>query len=301
MYIIILMIQNGYIFRGRCFTQEEIQLVQDIVQDYWSKGRTGIARIICERLDWRQLNGRLKETACLEALRKMEKQGLLNLPSRDNRGGYQKLKPLNIQEAALFQKLNEKNLTPLEVTGEFYFALAKHKEEKKQWRYFIQRDHYLGYQRLVGRHLQYLIYLDGNLVALLGFADGIYHHHLRDNWIGWNKDVQEKNRHLVVNNVRFLILPWVRVKNLASRVLSLSIKIMPLDWQAKYGYKPLLVETFVDCDKFKGTCYKAANWIYLGRTCGKGRRGARYFYHGKIRDYYVYPLDRDALAKLKNQ
>jgi len=293
------MVQNDYIFRGRRFTQKEIQLVRDVVKDYWSKGRTMIARIICERLDWRQLNGRLKETAGLEALRKMEKQGLLNLPPRDNRGGYQKIKPLNIQQISLFHRLKEERLRSLKLGGELNFALVRRKEEKRQWRYFIQCYHYLGYQRLVGRHLQYFVYLDGNLIALLGFADGIYHHHLRDNWIGWNKAAQQHNRHLIVNNCRFLILPWIKIKNLASKILSLAVKIMPLDWQAQYSYKPLLVETFVECDSFKGTCYKAANWIYLGKTQGKGRRGAKYYYHGKIRDYYIYPLAKDALLRLR--
>jgi len=292
--------QNGYIFRARHFTQEEIQLVKEIVQDYWSKGRFRIAQIICERLDWRQLNGRLKETACLEALRKMEKQGLLNLPPSGPCGGYRKIKPLSSQEVRLFQKPMKVRTTSLKTLDKPYFAPAQDREEKKLWRYFIQQYHYLGYQRLVGRHLQYFVYLAGNLVALLGFADGIYHHHLRDNWIGWDKQAQQNNRHLVVNNCRFLILPWVKIKNLASRILSLAVKIMPLDWQAKYGYRPLLVETFVECDKFKGTCYKAANWIYLGKTLGKGRCGARYFYHGRIRDYYVYPLARDAILRLKD-
>jgi len=293
------MAQEEHIFRNRCFTQEEINLIKEIAKDNWSKGRTRIAQIICERLDWRQLNGRLKETACLEALRKMAQHRLLRLPPQDSRGGYRLLKPLNIHPT-LFDGTEKEITGIIKSTDKLYFELVKTKDKKRLWRYFIQQYHYLGYNRLVGRHLQYFIYLDDQPVAVLGFADGIYHHHLRDHWIGWDKDTQQHNRHLIVNNCRFLILPWIKIKNLASKILSLAVRIMPLDWQAKYGYKPLLVETFVECERFKGICYKAANWIYLGKTEGKGRRGAKYFYHGKLRDYYVYPLGKDALSILKN-
>jgi hypothetical protein len=142
---------------------------------------------------------------------------------------------------------------------------------------------------------------------LIGFGggstsgNGVYHLNLRDRWIGWDKTTQAKNRDLIVNNVRFLILPWVKVKNLASKILGEVVKILKKDWERKYNYRPLLLETFVDIDKFKGTCYKAANWLSLGLTKGKGRRGLNYFFHGRIREYYVYPLERKALQKLKNE
>jgi hypothetical protein len=100
----------------------------------------------------------------------------------------------------------------------------------------------------------------------------------------------EKVSHLVVNNSRFLILPWVQIKNLGSKILSEVVKILPLEWQRRYGYKPLFLETFVQRSKFSGTVYKAANWRYLGSTQGKGRQGLRFFFHGKVRDYYIYPL-----------
>jgi len=292
------MTQENYIFRARYFTPKDIELIKDIIQTYGTKGRSKISQVICEELNWRQANGRLKEVACREALRKMAKLGLINLPPQKLNRGLKIIKPLTADKVG-FQK------PPIVITGELkdlgplYFTLATTHKEERLWRYLIQCYHYLGYKIIVGRYLKYFVYLSGDLVALLGFADGIYHHHLRDNWIGWDKQAQQNNRHLVVNNCRFLILPWVKIKNLASRILSLAVKIMPLDWQAKYGYKPLLAETFVDCERFKGTCYKAANWIYLGKTKGKGRRGAKYFYHGKLRDYYIYPLAKDAISRLK--
>jgi hypothetical protein len=137
------------------------------------------------------------------------------------------------------------------------------------------------------------------LVALIGFGNGIYHHHLRDKWIGWDNTTLKRNRHLIVNNVRFLILPWIRINNLGSKILSEVVNVLPVDWEKRYGFKPLLLETFVDIQRFKGTVYKAANWILLGETNGEGRRGLNYFYHGFIRQYYVYPLVKDAVKKLK--
>ncbi len=190
------MSRKGYIFRNRYFTLKEIEAIKDIIQTHWAKGRTTIARLVCQHLNWRQSNGRLKETACLEALRKMAQRGLLSLPPTNNRGGYRPLKLLNIQTTFF----DERNTLLTEVNvplRNLRFKLVKNKEEKRQWRYLIQTYHYLGYQRLVGRYLQYFAYLDENLVALLGFADGIYHHRLRDNWIGWSKQAQQNNRHLI--------------------------------------------------------------------------------------------------------
>lgn len=292
------LIQPTYLFRNRRFTHLEIERVKEIIVQYPAKGRRKISQVICEELNWRQANGRLKEIACREALRKMAKRRLINLPPQNSKGGFKIIKPLTAEKVS-FQK------PPTLITGRvnhlapLRFTLVNNLKEVQLWRYLIQRYHYLGYKIIVGRYLKYFVYLDEDLVALLGFADGIYHHHLRDNWIGWDKDAQQHNRHFIVNNCRFLILPWIKIKNLASKILSLAIKSMPQDWEKKYCYHPLLVETFVDCERFKGTCYKAANWIYLGKTEGKGRRGAKYFYHGKIRDYYVYPLIRGAISMLK--
>ena len=126
------------------------------------------------------------------------------------------------------------------------------------------------------------------LVALIGFGNGIYHHHLRDRWIGWDNDTLKRNRHLIVNNVRFLILPWIKIKNLGSKILSEIVRVLPSDWEKRYGFRPLLLETFVDKEKFIGTVYKASNWTLLGETSGEGRRGLNYFYHGFIKQYYVY-------------
>jgi hypothetical protein len=280
--------QKNYIFRNRLFTPDELALIKSIVERHWSDGRKKIATIICEKLQWYGFNGRLKVIPCLEALRKMEKIGLLSLPPA-NGGGYRELKRICARDIN-FREPKGKIIGSVEKMGEVRFYMVNTKEENDLWRYLIQRYHYLGYRRPVGRHLKYFVYLGGSLGALISFCDGIYHHRLRDEWLGWDEKKKALFRHLVINNNRFLILPWVEVRNLGSKILSLASRIVPSDWERRYGYRPLYFETFVDADRFNGTIYRASNWKFLGKTSGMGRRGDRYFFHGKVRDYYIYEL-----------
>jgi len=282
---------NQYIFRGRYFKEEEINLIREIVEKYCFRGRKGVAKIICERIDWHQQNGRLKVTSCLEVLRRMESRGLLNLPPPGPQGGYRPIKPI-LREDVGFEVPLREITGSLKDMGRISFKLARDEKEERLWRYLIQTYHYLGYRRVVGRYLKYFISLGNELVALIGFADGVYHHDLRDRYLGWGRRELEGKRHLVVNNFRFLILPWVRVRNLGSKVLGGVVNVLTEDWRRRYGYSPIAIETFVDAENFKGTVYKASNWVYLGQTEGKGRRGLNYFFHGRVRHYYIYPLKR---------
>ncbi len=279
---------NPLIFRDRLFTQEDIQLVIEIIAHPLSESRKGIARTVCEKLDWRSPNGNLKVIPCLEALRRMEKAGLVSLPAPKNWGGYREMRLLTPEE------VNFKE--PGEVSGtikkgeNLRFKLAENAKENLLWRYLIQEYHYLGYCRLVGRHMKYFVYSKESLVSVLSFSDGIYHHRLRDNYLGWDEKKRKENRHFVINNNRFLILPWVKLRNLGSRILAQSAKTVPADWEKRYGYRPQFMETFVEVDRFAGTVYKAANWIFLGETEGKGRRGQNYFLHGSKKYYFLYRL-----------
>ena len=282
--------QHNYLFRGWLFTPEELELVKDTVAKNRSLSRRRVAEIICERLNWRDFNGSLKVIAALEALRRMEEKGFLILPPAKPSGGYHKIRLLTAQEVE-FKEPKEKLTGSIETMGQLHFELTR-RDKERLWRYLIQRYHYLGYRRLVGRHLKYFIHIGDKLVALLGFSDGIYHFRLRDRWLGWDEKTRQAKRHLVINNSRFLILPWVKIENLGSKILSQAAKVVPRDWEARYGYRPHYMETFVEACKFRGTVYKAANWQCLGKSQGKGRRGLNYFFHGKIRDYYIYPLWR---------
>ena len=149
----------------------------------------------------------------------------------------------------------------------------------------------------MGRHLKYFVYIDTQLIGCFAFADSVLKLTARDQWIGWTEQQRESNLHLIINNVRFLILPWVKVKNLASKLLSLSSRIVPCDWRRYYNFQPIMLETFVEQQRFSGASYKAANWIYLGQTKGKGRSGMNYYYHGIIKDIYIYPLQKPSLVR----
>jgi len=287
-----------YTFRGREFTEEEIELIKEVVRENWQKGRNKIAEKICYKLNWYQINGRLKKVSCLEAIRRMKEKGLIELPDSFSYGGYKEIKDIKAEDIN-FKEPKIDFRCEISKKTNIIFDIAESSKENKLWRYLMQRYHYLGYKRVVGRHIKYFIKLNNAIIALIGFSDGIFHHSLRDKWIGWGKNDLQKKRHLIINNFRFLILPWVKIRNLASRIISIACRVVRQDWKKRYGYEPLLIETFVDSFKFRGTIYKASNWIYLGKTEGKGRRGLSYYYHGHSRDYYVYPLAKDAISKLK--
>ncbi|OGF62892.1 MAG: hypothetical protein A2Y62_04265 [Candidatus Fischerbacteria bacterium RBG_13_37_8] len=290
--------KGNHIFRGRLFTAEEIEQIKNIIKENWAGGRNQIAKIVCERINWRQINGRIKKVSCLEALRRMQQRGIIELPASSAVGGYYEIKSFQAEDVH-FREPQLEFSSEITTDTKIIFKLAKSGKDNNLWRYLIGRYHYLGYKRIVGRYLKYFIMLNNSIIALIGFSDGIYHHHLRDSWIEWDRKLLDCNRHLIVNNCRFLILPWVKIHNLGSKILSEAARVVPVDWQHRYGYKPLLFETFVDRDRFRGTVYRAANWVYLGATKGKGRKGLHYYYHGNRKDYYIYFLTKNALHKLK--
>ncbi|EQD76428.1 hypothetical protein B1B_01693, partial [mine drainage metagenome] len=166
------------------------------------------------------------------------------------------------------------------------------------WNTYIQNHHYLGHQPLPGAQLRYFARSAGHIVALLGFGASAWKTKPRDAVIGWTPEQRERNLHLVVNNTRFLILPWLQCKNLASRVLGLAIRQLADDWHARYAYRPVLVETFVEKPRFTGHCYKAANWQYLGDTQGRGKLDTFHHHSKPIKSVWIYPLTRDFRRQL---
>lgn len=151
--------------------------------------------------------------------------------------------------------------------GKPLFQEVKTRKQHRLWNYLVERYHYLGCKVIVG-HYHQISYLEGHLIGCLAFGDGILHLNVRDRWIGLDKEQRKDNLHLVKNNRRFFLLPWVKVKYLASRILSLGAKAVSADWKKRYAYAPVLIETFIDKERFTGSSYKAANWRYLGETIG---------------------------------
>jgi hypothetical protein len=167
------------------------------------------------------------------------------------------------------------------------------------WNEYIERYHYLGYTPLPGAQLRYFIYAGEQLVALTGFGAAAWQTAPRDIFIGWNHEQRKKNLHLITNNARFLILPWIKSKNLASKILSLTARQLPDDWEERYNIRPALLETFVETKRFAGTCYKAANWQLCGKTKGRGKLGPAGKVSVPIKNIWVYPLEKKFRSILK--
>jgi hypothetical protein len=188
--------------------------------------------------------------------------------------------------------------TPLEAAsprelGELRLELVTDPQHSHLYNEYLDRYHYLGYQPLPGDQLRYFIRANDRIIALLGFGAAAWKTQPRDRFIGWSPKQRQSRLHLLVNNARFLVLPWIRCKNLASRILAMAARQLADDWQHRYGYRPLLMETFVEQHRFRGTCYRAANWIYLGETKGRGKLDIHKQALLPKKTIWVYPLDKN--------
>lgn len=280
-------------YRSRSLGAQDIQFLRTLIARLYPRGRSEISRAICKAWGWLQPNGKLKEFAARDLLLRLEERGFLELPPR--------LRPKNNLKAKTFAQPPLFSQSPLEGPLSHYGELSLQltlRGEGDLWDYLVHHYHYLGRPKLVGEHLRYLAFLRGQVVACLGWASAAFKVQPRDRFIGWDIPTRRKNLCLVANNVRFLILPWVHIPHLASKVLSLSLRRLSRDWQSFYAHPLYLAETFVDRSRFPGTCYQASNWIYAGQTQGSGKRGNRYFDHGQPKAIYLYPLHRNFRRKL---
>jgi hypothetical protein len=189
--------------------------------------------------------------------------------------------------------------------GEFEsleLQLVERRQESQLWTELIERHHYLRYRVPVGANLRYLVRSPRSgeqVLACLLWSSPAWKMAARDQSIGWNAEQRAHNLQLIVNNSRFLVLPWVHIQGLASKILAQSARQLPIDWEQRYGYRPLLLETLVDAQRFRGTCYRAANWIHVGQTSGRGRMDREHKTHGQaVKDIYLYPLARNARQRL---
>ena len=258
---------SGMRYCGRDFKEAEINLIRDIINSDPKLNRQKISKLVCENLNWYKRDGGLKDMSCRVALLRMQDDGLIKLPPPLWNTGNGKIH--RWRSAACEPKATI--TIPVSYFKELQFELVKGKQDSHIWNEYIDRYHYLRFKPLPGAQLRYFVKLREEIVALFGFGAAAWKTAPRDHFIGWNKEQRENNIHLVVNNARFLILPWITSHNLASRLLSMVTKRLPCDWHNRYKYKPVLLESFVDQEKFKGTCYKASNWIYVGQTKGLGK------------------------------
>lgn len=280
--------------RKRTIHKADVVLIQAAVDRHWDKGRKQISKILCQQWHWRQPNGCLKDMACRELLLTLKRKGLITLPPR-LRNAHNDKRNRSIPIVEIDQSPLQGNLAHFPPV---HLKLVRNTPLEPLYNSLIQQHHYLGYRQIVGSHLKYIAFIAGQPVACLGWGSAAWSVKLRDSFIGWDKPSKETNLHCVVNNTRFLILPWVSVKCLASKILALNAKRIADDWLTIYNHPLYLLETFVEKDRFKGTCYKAANWICVGQTKGTAKSGHDHVFHGSIKDVYLYPLGKDFRKKL---
>jgi len=280
-------------YSGRVFGAQEIEQVRDIIRTHPKASRQQLSYRVCEAFDWRKADGSLKDMSCRVALLRMHREGLIELPAprhpvnpcRSFARRTTRAQPEPLLEAAVHE-LPSVHLEAVDRAG------------SARWNEHIDRYHYLGYKPLPGAQLRYFAYAGDRLVGLLGFGAAAWKSGPRDAWIGWSRAQRHRHLHGVVNNARFLILPWIRVASLASKLLALAARRLPADWEGRYGYRPVLLETFVEAQRFAGTCYRAANWTCVGETQGRGKLGDHRLGQVPVKTVWVYPLTKDFRAQL---
>jgi hypothetical protein len=280
--------------QGRPFGPEQLAQVQALIGQNRGWSRYRLSRELARLWDWRTPQGQLKDMAARTLLLKLQEQGWIELPFRrmpsPTRSGRAPVGGPPLPEPGPIESVL-KELLPLRLQE---VSQPGRSAARRQLEAALHRYHYLGYRSRVGHNLQYWVWdRQERPLAAVVFGAPAWQCAVRDRWIGWSGPQRARHLEGIVNNTRFIIFPWVRVPHLASHILSQVSRRLRRDWQAKYGQSIWLVETFVDRQRFAGTCYRAANWIGLGQTRGRGRQGPAGRLSTAIKDVYVWPLHRD--------
>lgn len=272
---------------GRNFSEQELGQMRKLIAEDAGRTRAELSRLTCRMLDWYKPDGGLKDMSCRVAMLRMAEDGLITLPPP-------RRKPPPRQKLSFTEQTDPQPaiLRPVHELAAIQLCPVVTRDHSRLWNEYIQRYHYLGHKPLPGAQLRYFITLDEQIIAALGFGAAAWQTAPRDQFIGWSHEQRQRNLPLVVNNARFLIMPWVKSKNLASTILSMIARRLPTQWEERYGIRPVLLESFVDTERFAGTCYKAANWIYVGKTKGRGKLGPAGKQSVPIKDLWLYPLNR---------
>jgi hypothetical protein len=290
--------ENAFTFRNRTFSPADVALVRQMLAEHPEEGRCALSRRLCLAWNWTQPNGQPKDMICRGLLLDLERKGAIRLPP---------MKKIPFKNPFLHRSPPERidiDQSPIEKPLRELFPISIHQVRRspseRLCNSLIEQHHYLGYTQPVGEHLKYMVLSGDRPVACVVFSSAAWHLGPRDLFIGWTPALREKNRHLLAYNTRFLILPWVRVPHLASHLLAQCVKRLSKDWQTLYSHPVHWVETFVDSERFKGTCYQAANWIFLGKTTGRGKLDQAHKPNRSIKDVYGYPLVRQFRERLSN-
>ena len=286
--------QSPLSYRHRLITEDDLVFIRRLVADHPGARRWALSRKLCEAWNWVQANGALRDMVCRGMMLMLHRQGLIELPPARpipcELGKRRRPLLVSVDEAPLLATLPD--LGPLEV------CQVRRTPEEALFNSLLAHHHYLGYSQPVGEHLKYLIYAQGRPVACVAWSSAPRHLGSRDRFIGWDKQARLANIRLLAYNTRFLILPWVTVPHLASHILGRMARMLSVDWQRIYAHPIYFVETFIDPQRFRGTCYRAANWTVMGQTTGRGKDAPTHQANRSIKQVLGYPLVKDFRQRL---
>jgi hypothetical protein len=276
-------------YRSRVITSEDILYIRELIAAHPRESRRTISKTLCEAWQWKQPNGALRDMVCRGMLLMLDRAGQIELPPvkfvpRNPLARRVRPAPMRIDRTLVELRLRQ--IQPLE------FAQVRRSGEEPLFNSLMEEHHYLGYEQPVGEHLKYLVWAQGRPIACVAWSSAPRHIGARDRYIGWSQEARRRNISLLAYNTRFLILPWVRVKHLASHILGQMATRIAQDWQRIYGHPIYFLETFVDPERFRGTCYRAANWVVLGKTTGRGKQSNSYVPNRSIKEVLGYPLTK---------
>ena len=285
------------IIRRRVIREADLLLIRQLIEREGVQGRSHLSNRLCQLWDWRQANGRFRQIACRDLLRRLEARGLINLPPPLR--GARQVGYRNRTQAPGFL-----NCAPLQGRlGEFGDGLSIQRvgdsEQLALYRGLVGAYHYLGYQQATGAQLKYIAYFQDRPIACLSFGPAAWKIGPRDQFVGWSAESRRQNLPWVTNNDRFVIVPWVQIKCLASFLLATVVRQLRRDWQRIYGHDLALAETFVERERFSGSAYAAANWVCVGQTVGRGRNDRTHAEAAPLKSIWLYPLRRDFRVVLR--
>jgi hypothetical protein len=276
-------------YRGREIGEEDILSIRTLIERYPKESRRKLSARVCEAWQWRQANGALRDMVCRGMLLMLERAGQITLPPVT----YVRHNPLSKRgrpEPVLIDKTPIEDLLcklqPLE------FEQVRRTAQGPLFNSLMEEHHYLGYEQPVGEHLKYVVWAEGRPIACLAWSSAPRHIGSRDRYIGWDAAARRSRICFIAYNTRFLILPWVRVEHLASHILGRMAARISDDWEQMYGHPIYFLETFIDPERFRGTCYRAANWVLMGRTTGRGKQSNSYVPNRSIKEVLGYPLTK---------
>lgn len=283
-----------YRYCGKSWTTEELSRIRELIACHPEASRARLSQLVCAAFEWRCPNGKPKEMSCRVAMLRMQRDGLIELPAPRQKGptNYKVTQsPDSDPQTAIVCSLHDLHNLRIQV--------VERGAELRRWSEFVGRHHYLGYKLLPGAQIRYFIMDSERVLGAMGFGAAAWKIAPRDNFIGWTHEERERGLHLIVGQSRFLILPWVQCRNLASKSLAMVTRRLADDWEVRYGFRPVLLETFVDITRFHGTCYKASNWINVGNTQGRGKLDRFTKRNQPVKSIWLQPLAVDFRRRLK--